>query len=171
MTRLDASMEHELARVDAFWNQELYEEGLNLLESILSREPGFGKAHAYMGWYAYAKSDNYKRAANHYRLAMKFNPDFAGIYPNYALVLFELGEFQTSIDVARKGMNVAGADRGHLMGMIGRALEAMRNLRSAKMAYREAFLIAEDHEYMNAMRAYIDRIRRKRRMTFYGWLS
>lgn len=171
MTRLDASMEHELARVDALWNQELYEEGLNLLESILSREPGCGRAHAYMGWYAYAKTGNYKRAANHYRLAVKFNPDFAGIYPNYSLVLFELGEFQASIDVARKGLKVAGTDRGYLMGAVGRALEAMRNLRSAKMAYREAFLIAEDHEYMNAMRASIDRVRRKRRMTFYGLLS
>ncbi len=171
MTRIDASMEHELARVDALWNQEMYEDGLNLLESIISREPGFGKAHAYMGWYAYAQTGDYNTAANHYRLAMKFNAEFAGIYPNYAIVLFELRDFQASIDVARKGMNVAGTDRAQLMGMVGRALETMRALRSAKSAYREAFLISENHEYMNAMRASMDRVRRKRRMVFYGLLN
>lgn len=162
MRRYDASIEHEMARVDALWEDQLYEAGHRILEDILANEPGYGKAHAYMGWYAYAKAGDYESAAESYRLAMRFNPGFAGIYPNYTGVLIALNRCEQAVEIALMGMNVGGTDKAHLRAEIGRAYEMRRRLKHARKAYRDAYYLADEDRMMSAMKAAMSRVRRKR---------
>jgi len=161
MRRYDASIEREMARVDVLWEDRLFEEGYRILEGILADEPGYGKAHAYMGWYAYAQAGDYESAAESYRLALRFNPGFAGIYPNYTRVLISLGRNEEAVKIARRGMKVGGTDSAYLMAEIGRAYEMRRRLKEARMAYRNAYYLADENGMMVAMKAAKSRVRRK----------
>ncbi len=162
MRRYYASVEQELARVDALWEDRLYDEGNAILESILMREPGYGKAHAYMGWYTYTQANDYEAAARSYELALKFNPGFGGIYGNYTRVLMELGRYDEAIDVAKRGLRVGGVENSYLMAEIGRILERAGRLAESRVAYRDAYYLAEEEAVMMAMKAALTRVRRKR---------
>ena len=169
MTRYDAAIEVRMARIDAFWSNGRYQEGYEILESILFDEPGYGKAHSYMGWYAYARMQNYELAERHYELALKFNPAFAGTYINFTIVLIGMGSYVEAIKIARRGMNVGGSSKAQLLSEIGRAYEYMNLLPLARGAYKEAYLMAETDEAMEAIKGAMVRVKRKRQLKSFGF--
>lgn len=168
MLRYDAGIEREMARVDALWENQHFEEGHRILEDILLREPGYGKAHAYLGWYVYTQAGDYEVAAEHYRLALRFNPRFAGIYPNYAHVLIGLSRCNDAVNIVRAGLEIGGTDKAQRLATAGRAYEQSRRLSDARLAYREAYYLAEEHGMMTAMKAAASRVRRKKMSRVVG---
>jgi tetratricopeptide (TPR) repeat protein len=169
MTRNYAAIEALMSRIDELWASGRFEEGYEILESTLLDEPGYGKAHSYMGWYAYARMQDYELAERHYLLALKFSPGFAGTYINFTIVLIATGKYGEAIKMAQKGMNVGGSSKAQLLSEIGRAYEYMGMLSLARGAYIEAYLMAETDEAMEAVKGAMARVRKKRQIKSLGF--
>ena len=73
----------------------------DLLDEILVTEPGFGRAHNHFGRMYDVKLKQPYKGEEHYKLAIKFNPEYASGYTNYAFLLSGQRRF-TELEVILK---------------------------------------------------------------------
>jgi tetratricopeptide (TPR) repeat protein len=75
------------SEADLLISENRISDAVKLLTEILVEEPTFGKAHNHLGWIYETKHRDYKKAEEHYKLALKYTPNYVATYYNYALVL------------------------------------------------------------------------------------
>lgn len=93
MDEVNFDLEEKFLKADALIGENKLSEAAKMLEDILSDAPDFGKAHNHMGWLFETKFKNLRRAEEHYRLALKFSPDYTAAWYNYAYLLSSLRKF------------------------------------------------------------------------------
>lgn len=93
MDEVNFDLEERFLKADALIGENRLSEAAKLLEDILCDAPDFGKAHNHMGWLFETKFKNLRRAEEHYKLALKFSPDYTAAYYNYAYLLSSLRKF------------------------------------------------------------------------------
>jgi len=108
MEEVNFDLEEKFLKADALIGENRLSEAAKLLENILSDAPDFGKAHNHMGWLFETKFKNLHRAEEHYRLALKFNPDYTAAYYNYAYLLSSLRKFDELEQLLKGCINVPG---------------------------------------------------------------
>jgi tetratricopeptide (TPR) repeat protein len=59
---------------------EGHEPALKLLNNILFEEPGYAKLHHTLGCVYFYHAEDLKKAEQHFRLAIRFDPEFAEPY-------------------------------------------------------------------------------------------
>ena len=108
MEEVNFDLEEKFLKADALIGENRLSEAAKLLENILLDAPDFGKAHNHMGWLFETKFKNLHRAEEHYRLALKFSPDYTAAYYNYAYLLSSLRKFDELERLLKECINVPG---------------------------------------------------------------
>src|SRR3546814_560350 len=111
MDEVNFDLEEKFLKADALIGENRLSEAAKLLENILLDAPDFGKAHNHMGRLFETKFKNLQRAEDHYRLALKFSPDYTAAYYNYAYLLSSLRKFDELEALLKECINVPGIDR------------------------------------------------------------
>ncbi len=78
------------------------------LNDILAEAPDYGRAHNHLGWIYETKYKDYTKAYEHYRLALKFTPDYAAVYYNYAILLSTMRKFDELEKLLEQAIKVPG---------------------------------------------------------------
>lgn len=144
-------------------------EGRDVLLNILEEYPDSGKAHNYLGWIYNYKIIDFKKAEEHYKLALKFDKDYPPSYVNYAYFLIEIGDFKEMISFAKEALKNKYSDKGIIYNQLAKAQELRDEL---KLAYTN-YLLARKHtlanNYMEEINSSLLRVKSK--MSFFERLS
>ncbi|MEX2231505.1 MAG: hypothetical protein WD824_05060 [Cyclobacteriaceae bacterium] len=108
MDEVNFDLEEKFLKADALIAENRLSDAAKLLEDILLDAPDFGKAHNHMGWLFETKFKNLHRAEEHYKLALKFNPEYTAAYYNYAYLLSSLRKFDELEKLLKECINVPG---------------------------------------------------------------
>lgn len=117
---------------------EGYERALKLLDRILHEEPGYGRLHNTLGIIYFKHADDLKKAEQHFRWAIQFNPNFAEPYNHLAEVLKQDERHDETIQVCKRGLKAEKTDKSFLHESLGNAWELKHNYRKAIKSYRKA---------------------------------
>ena len=150
-------------RVEQYFEEGNYTEGCRVLEEILDEEPGYGVAHNFLGWVYYNKFENAKRAMYHYRLAIRFAPNYAPAYVNLSYVLIDNKMYEEATANANAALKVPSTDAPVIWNELGRIAELTGNYREAVKHYREAIRLSLNQHYINVFTKNMERAAWKRR--------
>lgn len=133
-----------------------------LLEEILSIDPGYGRAHNHLGWIYETKIKDFHRARQHYRLAIKFcKGDYPVAYVNYGYLLIEFGHLAEAEKIIAEGLRVRGSDKSTLLYQKGKIAEHRRNYLSAMEFYRQARQFCFNKDFLALLDSEINRLKSK----------
>lgn len=142
-------------------NEERYPEAKETLLELLTEEPGYGKAHALLGYIYTFYLVNLNEAEKHYGFALKFCEAYPPVISNYALFLLEANKFVELIAFVEANMYSIGADMAFLVALKGNAYEFKRKYRTALRFYKEARAMALNKEFVLNMSNHIERLELK----------
>lgn len=108
MNETNYELEEKFLQADRLINENQLKEAAQLLDEILAEAPDFGKAHNHMGWLHETKFKNYAKAEEHYRLALKFSPEYPAAYYNSAYLLSALRKFDELENLLNNAIKVPG---------------------------------------------------------------
>ena len=101
-------LEEKFLKADRLISENKLGEAAKMLEEILEEAPDYGKAHNHLGWLFETKFKNLTRAEEHYRLALKFSPDYTAAYYNYCYLLSSLRKFDELEKTLEHAIRVSG---------------------------------------------------------------
>lgn len=137
-------------------------EGKRLLEDILSEEPSFGKAHNHMGWLYKTRYQDYKIAEKHFKLAIKFDPEYSPSYINYAYMLRDLGRLDELEALLNKALKVEGTNKSTVYDEFGSLYELRGEYGKAIRYYKKAIALSLNDKSITDLRGHIKRCNKKR---------
>jgi len=141
-----------------------------LLEEILSIDPGYGRAHNHLGWIYETKIKDFDRAKRHYELAIKFcKGNYPIIYVNYGYLLIEFGYLEEAEKIIDEGLGIPGADRATLCYQRGKIAEHRRNYVTAYRVYKIAYRLNFNKDFQSVLLNEIERVKSK--MSFWNRLD
>lgn len=117
-------LEEKFYEADKMINDGRISDAAHLLEAILIEAPDFGKAHNHMGWLYETKFKNYTKAEEHYKLALKFSPDYPAGYYNYAYLLSTLRRYEELGKLLGDALTVPGISYATIYNEYGLLNEA-----------------------------------------------
>ncbi len=141
-----------------------------LLEEILSIDPGYGRAHNHLGWIYETKIKDFDKARQHYSLAIKFcKGTYPVVYVNYGYLLIEFGHLETAEKIIEEGLQANGADKATLHYQKGKIAEHRRQYKVAASFYKEAQQLSFNKDFHLMLDGEISRVKSK--MSFWEKLS
>lgn len=158
-------MMEELNSIEARWlyadrllDEGRISEGKEVLEAILADEPGYGRAHSHLGWIAGVHFGDWPAAERHFRLAVKFSPEFAPGHfhlARYLLTAHNWAELDTHVAAA---LEVTGTDNATLLDILGNGLEMQGRYLEALRAYERAIVLTLDLAFAENLRESCKRV-------------
>jgi tetratricopeptide (TPR) repeat protein len=124
-------LEERFLTADRLINENHLSEAAKMLEDILAEAPDFGKAHNHLGWLYETKFKNFSRAEEHYKLAIKFSPDYPAAYYNYCYCLSTLRKFDELEHVLEAAIKVPGINYATIYNEYGLLREIQGKLDDA----------------------------------------
>lgn len=158
--------------VDSLFSKSEFSEGRKLLEEILEAEPGYGKAHNHLGWLYYAKLDDYAKADYHFKLAIRFAPEYPAAYMNLSYLLNYLNRYDELVAHVDLALRVEGTTKSVLYNELGKSHEFNGNYAEANKAYKAAIRFSLNSEEMEGLNKNLLRVKSKmsffeRRLNFF----
>ncbi len=132
------------------------------LNAILAEAPDYGRAHNHLGWIYETKYKDFTKAYEHYRLAIKFTPDYAAVYYNYAILLSTLRKFDELEDLLNQALKVPGINFATIYNEYAIMYEAQGKLDDAIYHYKLYAQNLYDHKLIDVAVESIDRCKRKK---------
>lgn len=157
-------IEEKFLQADQLIGENRLSEAAKLLEDILCEAPDFGKAHNHMGWLFETKFKNFLRAEEHYRLALKFSPDYTSAYYNYCYLLSSLRRYDELEDLLRKAVGVSGISYATIYNEYGLMREIQGNLEDAVHYFRLHIKNSFDTKTIETAAESIKRCERKKQL-------
>jgi tetratricopeptide (TPR) repeat protein len=137
-----------------------------LLEELLSIDPGYGRAHNHLGWIYETKIKDFDKAKRHYELALKFcNQTYPVVYVNYTYLLIEFGQLDQAEQIIEEGLSIEGADKATLIYQQGKIAEHRQNYVKAYKTYLKAQQMNFNKDFHGVLANEIGRIQMK--MSFW----
>lgn len=131
----------------------------SLLEEILMIDPGYSRAHNYLGWIYETRLKNFEKAKRHYELAIKFSQgDYPVVYVNYAYLLIEYDCYEDALTIIEDGMKIKGADRATLIYQKGKVAESLQEFTEAYRLYNYSRKLSFNKDFMNLIDMEIERL-------------
>jgi tetratricopeptide (TPR) repeat protein len=124
-------LEEKFLTADRLIGENRLSEAAKTLEDILAEAPDFGKAHNHLGWLFETKFKNLQRAEEHYRLALKFSPDYTAAYYNYCYLLSSLRKYDELEKLLGDAIKVSGISYATLYNEYGLMREMQGKLDDA----------------------------------------
>ena len=141
----------------------------DLLEEILSIDPGYGRAHNHLGWIYETKIKDFERAKLHYELAIKFcKGTYPVVYVNFGYLLIEFGQLEEAENIVKEGLSIRGADKATLSYQLGKIAEHRQKYTLALQIYQAAFKLNFNKDFQSVLLNEIERVKSK--MSFWDKL-
>jgi tetratricopeptide (TPR) repeat protein len=157
-------IEEKFLKADQLIAENKLSEAAKMLEDILMEAPDFGKAHNHMGWLFETKFKNYQRAEEHYRLALKFSPDYAAAYYNYCYLLSALRKFDQLEQLLKTAIAVSGISYATIYNEYGLMREMQGDLDDAIHYFRLHIKNSFDTKSIETAAESIKRCERKKEL-------
>ncbi len=157
-------VEEYFLKVESLFRDGEYANGKKLLEEILDMEPGYGRAHNHLGWIYYAKFDDYRKAEYHYRLAIKFAPDYPFGYINMSYLLVETRRYDDARENATAALEVPAINRSVIYNELGRIEELTGNYNLAIRNYNDAIRLSLSNDQTAVYNTNLERVKTKARL-------
>ena len=161
--------ESMFAQVDRLIQEELVKEAVELLFKIVQCDPQFGKAYNYLGWVYENKYKKYAQAEEYYKNAMKYVPEYAASYLNYAYFLSNCGRFdelKAHLDIA---MTIPTVSKETIYSEYAVMYEVQQKLEEAMDYYLKAAMTTLDTKKLTYYKESIDRCKMKLELKNSFW--
>jgi tetratricopeptide (TPR) repeat protein len=145
------------------------EEGLNILNNLLYAEPGYASLHNHLGWAYVYHVKNDQQAELHFKVAMRFAPEYAPPYLHLGNLLNRIGRYTEAIEYFREGLTKPEANRSALFEGIAYAFELRGELGQAVRAYKAAANASVIDFEVDRMLKSAKRCRKKRLALFFSF--
>lgn len=156
-----------IERIDQLLRTEAYLDAKRELEQALAEEPGFGKAHGYLGWLYAEVFRDLKLAELHFEYSIGFDPKFIGAYVNYVALLIPQRRAEKVIEILTAYLDVPEADLEWAFESLGRAHEMKCSYRMAGSHYKKAQHLAVETWKADGIAKDLRRVRKKRWRSFW----
>jgi len=154
-------MEPYLTNAEQMMYSNNVKEGLELMNSLLYEEPGYGMLHNHLGWaYLYFTADITK-AELHLKLAVKFDPEYAAPYLHMGNLCIRSFRYTEALRYLEMGLIKRNANKVAFMDTIGQVYELKREYGKAIKYYKEALSATVGYE-TGQLSESIKRCRKKR---------
>ncbi len=153
-----------MLEVDQLISDNKIAEAKDLLDEILVSEPGFGRAHNHLGWIYDVKLKQPDKAEEHYKLAIKFSPEYASGYTNYAFLLSGQRRFTELEVVLKKAELCPTINRATIANEYGIMYESLGKFDDAIVFYKNNILYTFDNKVIDTAVANIERCKRKKEL-------
>jgi len=144
------------------FEQGFYLEGKAYLESALTEEPTYGKAHNHLGWLYLVRLDDIEKAERHLKLALKYSQTYSAPYIHLIGLLFETKRLEEHGYLIAEAMKVPGISKTFLYAEKGKAFEVKGKYTQAIKWYRKAIRWSMEESEITAVRNYMRRAKSKR---------
>jgi len=133
-----------------------------LLEELLSIDPGYGRAHNHLGWIYETKIKDFEIAKRHYELAIKFcQKTYPVVYVNYAYLLIDFGMLSEAEKIIEEGLTVNGADQATLHYQKGKIAEHRQKFKQAYDYYAKALKLNFNKDFHMVLESEMERVKQK----------
>ena len=129
-------LEERFYEADKLINDGKISDAAHLLEAILAEAPDFGKAHNHLGWLYETKFKNFSKAEDHYKLALRFAPEYPAGYYNYSYLLSTLRRYEELERLLNEAIQVPGISYATVYNEFGLMYEALGKYEEAIHYYR-----------------------------------
>lgn len=164
MEETNFDIEEKFLKADQLIGENKLSEAAKMLEDILLEVPDFGKAHNHMGWLYETKFKNLSRAEEHYRLALKFSPDYTAAYYNYCYLLSSLRKYDELEKLLQEAIGVSGISYATLYNEYGLMREMQGLLDDAIHYYKLHIKNSFDTKSIETAAESIKRCERKKQL-------
>lgn len=144
------------------------EQGLNILDSLLYEEPGYGSLHNHLGWAHLYYTSDLAKAEVHLKAAIKFHSEFHAPYMHLGTLYLRQGKYGEAIATLTEGLTKYGANKSVMLEMIGQSHEMRKEYKLAIKTYREAMVSTLATGEMNIYSDSIKRCRKKKWSTLFA---
>jgi tetratricopeptide (TPR) repeat protein len=139
-----------------------HREGKRILEDILREEPSFGRAHNHLGWLYKSKYQDFKMAEKHYKLAIKFDPEYPATYLNYAYLLRDLHRLNDLENLLNTAVKLETVNKCGVHDEFGSLYELRGEYSKAIRCYRKAISYCLNDNILEDLKKHIKRCRKKK---------
>ena len=109
-----------------------------LLENIIMDEPATAQAHNSLGWLYRTQFDDYDRAENHYKAAIRCNTNYQHAYINLIILYTNQEQWEKLKTVAGKALTRPLVDKSVIHYRLGIMEEYLQNFDAAIRYYQQA---------------------------------
>ena len=155
-------LEEKFIEADNLIKDNLLSEAVNTLNDILSEAPDFGKAHNHLGWIYETKIKDYTKAEEHYKLALKFSPEYTAVYYNYSILLSTLRRFDELLGILDKALHVSGINLSTIYNEYAIMYESQGKYDDAIKYYKLYVQNSYDNKMIETAADSINRCKRKK---------
>jgi tetratricopeptide (TPR) repeat protein len=118
------------------------DEGVQLAKSALARDSHLSRAHMVLGWYAFVREHDFRKAKDHFEKAILDDPNDWETHEWYGMVLSMIGEHAKAIAQMEAATGLGGSEPD-VNVFYGKALFAARRYADAAEKYRKAITISK----------------------------
>ncbi len=155
-------LEEMFAEADGLIKEGRLTDAVNLLEAIIAENPSFGKAYNHLGWVYETKLQDIEKAEMHYQLAIKFSPNYAPSYYNYAILLSTYKKYEELDLLLNRALKVPGINKGSIYNEYGLMYEALGLWDQAEAAFKDFILHQFDSKLVELGHEALNRIKQKK---------
>jgi tetratricopeptide (TPR) repeat protein len=142
---------------------EGHESALKLVDKLLYEEPGYGRLHYTLGYIYLYHAENSRKAEQHFRFAIRFDPAFANSYEHLGNLLSDDERFDEAIEIFKQGLDSKKANKTALLSGAAKAYELNRKYRRAISHYRKALSYSAELWRCQDLEEDIKRCKRKQK--------
>lgn len=157
----DTKLEDLFYKADDLIKERKIGEAKNILFDIVAQAPDYGRAHNHIGWIFETQEKNYEKAAEHYRLALKFSPSYPSVYYNYAIVLSTTKKFDELKELLDAAVKVPGINFATIYNEYAIMYESLGDYKEAIEHYKLYMKNLFDNKQIDTAIASIERCKKK----------
>lgn len=151
-----------MLEVDELISNNKIPEATELLNEILAEAPDYGRAHNHIGWIYDVKLKMLDKAEEHYKLAIKFSPDYASGYTNYAYLLSAQRRYKELEEILKKADLCPTINRATIANEYAIMYESQGMFDDAIKYYKNSILHTFDNKVIDTAAASIERCKKKK---------
>jgi tetratricopeptide (TPR) repeat protein len=138
-------------------------EGLEMLNQLLEKFPEFGRAYAEIANVYFRDFNNESDGEKNFNLAIKFMPDFAPVYLDFAELLLQQERFTEVLAMLNKAMEIKNVKKDRAYFIFGTMYELQERLDDALKYYKKCIVITLQNELLEAAEKSINRCEIKKK--------
>lgn len=132
-----------------------------LIEQMLMEDPRSAIAHNSMGWFYRVQFEDYRKAEQHFRTALRNNPNYPHAFWNYAYMLTDLERFEDLERLLEQGMNRPAIQKTLIYNQLGEMREVQGRFDEALWAYQQAIRRSTKSDQIETLWDAIERVEEK----------
>lgn len=157
-------LEDQLLYADQLIKENKNAEAIDVLEAIIAEAPDFGKAYNHLGFIFETKYQDYNKAEEFYKLALKFSPNYTAVYYNYAILLSTLKKWDELEALLHQAETIPTINRATIANEYAIMYEMQGKFDEATNKYKEYISHVFDNKQIDNALASIERCQRKKEM-------